>query len=83
MIEDIQTSYWPNEGGHHIGETGHSCMDYFLEMVNYLNACEFLSEDGARQDLMELAESISTISFHHNLIFIKKDMAKKTSNTVW
>jgi hypothetical protein len=82
VIEDIQTSYWPNEGGHHIGETGHSCMDYFLEMVNYLNACEFLSKDGARQDLMELAESISTISFHHNLIFIKKDMAKKTSNTV-
>jgi hypothetical protein len=82
VIEDIQTSYWPNSGGHHIGDDGYSCMDYFLEMANYLNACEFLSKDRARKDLNDLAESISTISFHHNLIFIKKDTAKKTSNLV-
>jgi hypothetical protein len=79
VIEDTQTSYWPHMGGHHIGETGHSCMDYFLELAHYLNACEFLPDQGARQDLMDLSESISTISFHHNLIFIKKDMARKTS----
>lgn len=82
VVEDTQTSYWPDMGGHHIGEIGHSCMDYFLELAHYLNACEFLSNQGTRQELMDLAESIAIISFHHNLIFIKKDMARKTSNMI-
>ena len=82
VIEDTQTSYWPHMGGHHLGEAGLSCMDYFLELAHYLNACEFLSDASVQQEHVDFTESISTISFHHNLIFIKKDTTKKQSNVV-
>ena len=82
VIEDIQTSYWPEWGGQSLGQPGTTCMTYFLELTHYLNSCEFLSDAIIKDELNELASQISTISFHHNLIFVKKDTQVKISNSV-
>jgi demethylmacrocin O-methyltransferase len=79
-IEDIQTSYWPSFGGQSLGQPGTTCMTYFLELTHYLNSCEFQSDANMNDELNELASQISTISFHHNIIFIKKDTQVKFSN---
>lgn len=80
VIEDIQTSYWPGCGGQSLGQPGSTCMTYFLELTHYLNSCEFLSDAKMNDELNELASQISTISFHHNMIFVKKDTQVKLSN---
>lgn len=80
VIEDIQTSYWPQCGGQSLGQPGTTCMTYFLELTHYLNSCEFLSDENMNDELNELASHISTISFHHNMIFVKKDTQLKFSN---
>jgi hypothetical protein len=79
VIEDIQTSYWPDFGGQILGQPGTTCMTYFLELTHYLNSCEFLSDENMNDELNALAAQISTISFHHNMIFVKKDTQLKFS----
>jgi hypothetical protein len=78
VIEDIQTSYWPTGyDGQSLGQPGTTCMTYFLELTHYLNSCEFQSDANMNDELNKLASQISTISFHHNLIFVKKDTQVK------
>jgi hypothetical protein len=79
VIEDIQTSYWPGSGGQTLGQPGTTCMTYFLELTHHLNSCEFLSDENMNDELNDLAAQISTISFHHNMIFVKKDTQVKFS----
>lgn len=82
VIEDIGTSYWPDYGGQSLGLPGTTCMTFFLELTHYLNSCEFLSDENMNGELNELASQISTISFHHNIIFVKKDTQLKFSNMI-
>lgn len=80
VIEDTQTSYWPHEGGASLGKPGETCMTYFTHLTHYLNACEFLGDAQTHPRMLALGEKIGTISFYHNLIFIKKDSQRKFSN---
>ncbi|MFT3986968.1 hypothetical protein [Aestuariivirga sp.] len=82
VVEDIQTSYWPDWGGRLIGDGGETCMTYFQRLTHYLNACEFTGESPRNPKLEALGDQISTISFHHNLIFIQKELLKKQSNVI-
>ena len=79
VIEDTQSSYWPAFGGKVLGQPGTTCMTFFLELAHYLNSCEFISYENIKDELNELASQISTISFHHNLIFVRKDTQQKFS----
>lgn len=79
VIDDIQTSYWPQCGGQSLGQPGTTCMTYFLELAHYLNSCEFLSDANVNDELNALGSQISTVSFNHNMIFVKKDTRPKFS----
>jgi hypothetical protein len=77
VVEDVQTSYWPNYGGGTPGSPRHqsSCMGFFKSLADSVNECEFLERPGA-----ETAPSIGHIAFHHNLIVLRKDESRRTSN---
>jgi hypothetical protein len=82
VVEDTQTSYLTSYGGRHADspDFDKTCTGYFLEMSKHLNACEFEPQANQSPDMRKYADEISTISFHHNLIIIKKDTMKKWSN---
>jgi demethylmacrocin O-methyltransferase len=71
VIEDTQTSYWPSFGGGSLGTEAYrqSCTRFFLDLVDGLNYGEFLDENFIPS---EFNKKITEISFHHNLIIIKK-----------
>jgi hypothetical protein len=84
VIEDIQTSFWKKYGGEDFNGVGFedTCFGYFTEMSKYLNYCEFENTKGSEVIFKDFADQICTISFHHNLIVIKKDTMKKWSNVL-
>lgn len=80
VVEDIQTSYWRYMGGDSLDGNIETCMKFFTRMTHYLNACEFEAGIGDDAELRGFADQIATISFHHNLIIIEKDVTPKVSN---
>lgn len=80
VIEDVQTSYWPEYGGVAVNESRFSCMNYFLAVSHYLNACEFPSGTSLSPEFLQAARDIGAITFCHNLIIIRKDTTQKRSN---
>ena len=77
VVEDVQTSYWPHYGGGTPGSPRHesSCMSFFKSLADSVNECEFLERPGA-----EIVPSIGHIAFHHNLIVLRKDESRRSSN---
>ena len=77
FIEDVQTSYWPSYGGGPLGTPGYekSCMRWFKNLADSVNLPEFLQPAPAGLDA-----AIASISFHHNLIVLRKDLAERYSN---
>ena len=77
FIEDVQTSYWPSYGGGPLGTPGYekSCMRWFKDLADSVNLPEFLQPAPAGLDA-----AIASISFHHNLIVLRKDLAERYSN---
>jgi len=70
VIEDTETSYWPDYGGDSENLTSSkTTMNYFKSLVDCLNHKEFLIKDyePTYYDL-----NIISIYFYHNLIFIFK-----------
>ncbi len=68
VVEDTQTSYWPKfEGSTNEMEQVPSAMNYFIHRVHSVNRVEWLKNEiaPAIPD-----QSIGSISFFHNLIFI-------------
>jgi hypothetical protein len=71
VIEDTQTSYWPSYGGGNVETSGYenSCMRYFLRLADELNYGEYLDDKFSPS---EINKKIVEISFHHNMIVVKK-----------
>ncbi len=90
VIEDVQTSYWPEKvagvawGGAHVSarQFPDTCVGYFLKMAAYLNHAKFTSWDGVDQVLVARARSVRTISFEHNLVIIEKGPNDAPSNLI-
>jgi hypothetical protein len=81
IVEDTQTSYWPEFGGKRIDQQDIStCMGYFLELANYLNYPEFPNNEGISLDMLNLSKQVKSIHFHHNLIVVNKDSRQRYSN---
>ena len=70
VIEDTQTSYWPDYGGDSgdLKNAG-TLMNYFKSLVDGLNHKEFLIPD---YDPDDFDQKIISMHFYHNLIFIHK-----------
>lgn len=79
VVEDVQTSYWPNYGGGELGTPAaqRSCMSYFKRLADSVNQAEFLAAADAG---LELRNDIGSIAFHHNLIVLTKDSRERKSN---
>jgi hypothetical protein len=88
VLEDVQTSYWPDRvgpvawDGAHIGDDrfADTCVGYFLDLAKYLNHAEFRSRCGVDDRKLRLARSIRRIAFEHNLIFVQKGDNTEPSN---
>jgi demethylmacrocin O-methyltransferase len=75
VVEDIQTSYWPNYGG----GGGKSSMNFFKELTDGLNHQEYLIPN---YQATYFDKKIIAIHFYHNLIFIMKGNNDEKSNLV-
>jgi hypothetical protein len=80
VIEDTQTSYWPDFGGDSIDlNNSDTIMNYFKKLTDCLNYREFLNAD---YQPTFLDKNIVSIHFYHNLIFIYKGENEEESNMV-
>jgi hypothetical protein len=70
VVEDLQTAYWPNWGGHPEAGEGTS-MGMLKSFVDGLNQAEVHDPRGERS---YLERNISGISFHHNIAFVEKGL---------
>lgn len=78
VIEDIQTSYWPEYGGSSSEFNNQkTIMGYFKSLTDGLNHMEFLKPD-YKTSFLDL--NISSIHFYHNLIFVYKGSNNEKSN---
>ena len=81
VVEDTQTSYWPGDYGGDAVDRNNSqtMMGYFKGLVDGLNHAEFPDE---RYEAGYFEKNIVSISFFHNLIFIRKGQNDCPSNMV-
>ena len=80
VIEDIQTSYWPEFGGSTKNmESGRSAVNFFKSLIHGLNHSEFLNE---KYNATYYDKNIVSLHFYHNLIFIYKGPNTERSNIV-
>lgn len=79
VVEDVQTSYWPSFGGGTPGSRAYdgSCMSYFKRLCDSVNLPEFLERPGADAGL---DHTIASVTFHHNLVVLVKDVTERVSN---
>ncbi len=90
FIEDVQTSFWPDEvagvrwDGHHADDSAfrETCVGYFLELTKYLNYSEFLPGTTVDDAKIKLAKNIRRITFEHNMVVISKGPNIEPSNNV-
>ena len=70
VVEDIQTSYWPQFGGDSENLNNPvTAMNYFKNLADSLNYMEFMK---AGYEPTYFDKNIIAIHFYHNLIFIKR-----------
>jgi demethylmacrocin O-methyltransferase len=70
VVEDTQTSYWPDYGGSSDDlKNANTLMNFFKAFVDGLNHAEFI-RPRLEPDYYE--ENILSIHFYHNLIFVYK-----------
>lgn len=80
IIEDVQTSFWPEAVGTVRWDGAHAtdasfpatCMGHFLEMAKYLNHAEFLQPPDINSPFVQFMMRIKRIAFEHNLIAVFK-----------
>ncbi|MEM0518350.1 class I SAM-dependent methyltransferase [Aequorivita flava] len=78
VVEDTQTSYWPDYGGSSdINYSGNTIMNFFKSLTDGLNHVEYISPTF---EPSYFDENIVSIHFYHNLIFIYKGENKEKSN---
>jgi len=77
VIEDLQTSYWPEFGGSRCLSDGRTTLGWLKKRVDGLNYEEFLDTP----DQAEVFDrSITGMHFYHNLAFIQKGRNAEGSN---
>ncbi len=76
VIEDTQTSYWPDYGGGN-EEQSQTIMNYFKKLADGINYPEYMIKD-YRPTYFD--QHITSIHFYHNLIFIYKGFNSEGSN---
>ena len=80
VIEDTQTSYWPEYGGDSMDlNRTNTLMNYFKAMTDCLNNKEFINP-GYTQTYFD--RKLIAMHFYHNLIFIYKGDNAEESNVV-
>ncbi|WP_405325661.1 class I SAM-dependent methyltransferase [Leeuwenhoekiella sp. LLG6367-2.1] len=78
VIEDVQTSYWPQFGGRLDRNTFEvTIMTYFKSLVDGLNHAEFINPK-LKPSYFDL--NILSMHFYHNMIFIYKGANIEKSN---
>jgi hypothetical protein len=71
VVEDTQTSYWPEYGGNvEDMDNKSTMMGYFKSLVNGVNHQEFRLES---YEPTYLDKNIQSIHFYHNLVFVYKN----------
>jgi hypothetical protein len=73
VVEDVQTSYWPEYGGKSVSDQDQTtCVGYFAALASYLNHPEFRDAEQLDGGLLATAKKpIRWIHFEHNLIVVK------------
>ncbi len=66
IIEDVETSYWPDYGGHPTRHNINTCLGYFMDMIHKLN----YRTNGRPADYF--TEKVESIQFFNNIIIIRK-----------
>ncbi|WP_242117940.1 class I SAM-dependent methyltransferase [Aestuariivivens sediminicola] len=80
VVEDTQTSYWPDKGGDSANfNNPNTLMHFFKSLADGLNYKEFMI---AGYDPSYFDKHIVSIHFYHNLIFIYKGENDEPSNLV-
>jgi len=80
VIENTQTSYWPEEGGDSENLANpKTVMNYFKSLTDCLNYAEFI-KPGYTPSYFD--KNIVAIHFYHNLIFIYKGINNEGSNMI-
>jgi len=80
VVEDIQTSYWPDYGGDSKNlDNPDTAINFFKSLVHSLNYQEMLIEE---YQPTYYDQNIISIQFYHNLIFIYKGSNDEPSNMV-
>jgi len=81
VVEDTQTSYWPEGYGGNIYDlnTDETMMGFFKSLVDGLNHVEFL-RPGYEPTYFD--KHILAMAFYHNLVFIEKGDNSEPSNMV-
>lgn len=85
VVEDTQTSYWPNSGDHCYGGQANernshdTIMGYFKSLCDGLNHAEFLDPS---HPPTYFDKNILSIHFYHNIIFIVKGENSSESSMV-
>ncbi|GHT50160.1 hypothetical protein FACS1894102_5500 [Spirochaetia bacterium] len=80
VVEDIQTSYWPDMGGDSQNLLNqNTAMNFFKGLTDGLNYEEYLIP-GYEPSYYD--ENISDIHFYHNMVFVSKNKNNEGSNMV-
>lgn len=80
IIEDLQTSYWPNHGGLlHDRNSPLTSMGFLKSLIDGLNWQE-IHQPSYTPSLFDL--TITGMHFYHNLVFLKKGSNKEGSTEV-
>jgi hypothetical protein len=78
VIEDTQTSYWPDYGGDSENlDNPSTMMNYFKKLTDCLNHQEFVKSNYIASFF---DKNIYSIQFYHNLIFIFKEPNSESSS---
>ncbi|SDC84176.1 Cephalosporin hydroxylase [Algoriphagus faecimaris] len=80
VIEDVQTSYWPEYGGNPENPDNFTtAVGYFKKFIHGLNHAEF---PDSKYEPNYFDKKITSIHFYHNLIFIYKGDNNEGSNVI-
>ncbi len=78
VIEDTQTSYWPEYGGSTLEKNSPgTTMGFFKQLVDGLNHSEYMID---HYEPSYYDENITGLHFYHNMIFIQKGLNNEASN---
>jgi hypothetical protein len=80
VVEDTQTSYWPDMGGSSDkGNASQTMMTFFKSLTDGLNYAEFIDPGYVPSDY---DQHIVSMHFYHNLLFIYKGLNDEGSNRI-